>query len=171
MEELKQKIRSVPDFPKQGILFRDITPLLQDPQGLSQVMDYFRIRYKGRRIDKIVAIESRGFILGATLAYMLGVGFVPIRKPHKLPHEKETISYALEYGTDSLEIHRDAILPGEKVLIIDDLLATGGTALAAVQLVEKLGGDVEECAFLISLEDLPGKERLRDYDVFTLIEY
>ena len=135
------------------------------------MMEYFKIRYKGRKIDKVVGIESRGFILGAAIAYMLGVGFVPVRKPGKLPGEKERVSYALEYGTDALEIHRDAILPGEKVLVVDDLLATGGTAGAACLLVENLGGEVVECAFLIALAQLQGKEKLKEYNIFTLLEY
>lgn len=135
VDEIKEKIRLVPDFPKQGVLFRDITTLLKDPNGLRDVMKYFKIRYKGRKIDKVVGIESRGFILGATLAYMLGVGFVPVRKANKLPAHTRRIDYALEYGTDSLEIHTDSILPGERVLLIDDLLATGGTAKATTQLI------------------------------------
>ena len=138
VDEIKEKIRLVPDFPKQGVLFRDITTLLKDPNGLRDVMKYFKIRYKGRKIDKVVGIESRGFILGATLAYMLGVGFVPVRKANKLPAHTRRIDYALEYGTDSLEIHTDSILPGERVLLIDDLLATGGTAKATTQLIESL---------------------------------
>jgi len=171
MEEIKSKIRTVPDFPKPGILFRDITPLLKDPQGLRDVMKYFSIRYKGRKIDKIVGIESRGFILGAALAYMLGVGFVPVRKANKLPAHTRRIDYALEYGTDTLEIHTDAIIPGERVLLLDDLLATGGTAKAAAQLIESLGGVVVECAFLMELTDLNGKEKLSEYNLFSLIEF
>lgn len=171
VEEIKEKIRLVPDFPKQGVLFRDITTLLKDPNGLRDVMKYFKIRYKGRKIDKVVGIESRGFILGATLAYMLGVGFVPIRKANKLPAHTRRIDYTLEYGTDSLEIHTDSILPGERVLLIDDLLATGGTAKAATQLIESLGGIVTECAFLIELANLKGREKLPEYNIFSLVEY
>jgi len=171
VEEIKSKIRTVPDFPKQGILFRDITTLLKDPNGLRDVMKYFKIRYKGRKIDKVVGVESRGFILGSTLAYMLGVGFVPIRKANKLPAHTRRIDYALEYGTDSLEIHTDAIVPGERVLLIDDLLATGGTAKAATQLIESLGGVVAECAFLIELSNLNGREKLQDYNIFSLIDF
>ena len=171
VEEIRSKIRTVPDFPKQGILFRDITTLLKDPLGLRDVMKYFKIRYKGRKIDKVVAVESRGFILGATLAYMLGVGFVPIRKANKLPAHTRRIDYTLEYGTDSLEIHTDSILPGERILLIDDVLATGGTAKAAAQLVESLGGVVAECAFLIELTNLKGREKLEDYNIFSLIDY
>ena len=171
VDEIKEKIRLVPDFPKQGILFRDITTLLKDPNGLRDVMKYFKIRYKGRKIDKVVGIESRGFILGATLAYMLGVGFVPVRKANKLPAHTRRIDYALEYGTDSLEIHTDSILPGERVLLIDDLLATGGTAKATTQLIESLGGIVTECAFLIEISNLKGREKLPDYNIFSLVEY
>ncbi|MBS3162339.1 adenine phosphoribosyltransferase [Candidatus Woesearchaeota archaeon] len=171
VEEIKEKIRLVPDFPKQGILYRDITTLLKDPTGIHDVMQYFKIRYKGRKIDKVVAVESRGFILGAALAYMLGVGFVPIRKANKLPAHTRRIDYALEYGTDSLEIHTDSILPGERVLLIDDLLATGGTAKAATQLIESLGGIVTECAFLIEISNLKGREKLPDYNIFSLVEY
>ncbi|MBS3170595.1 adenine phosphoribosyltransferase [Candidatus Woesearchaeota archaeon] len=171
VDEIKEKIRLVPDFPKQGVLFRDITTLLKDPNGLRDVMKYFKIRYKGRKIDKVVGIESRGFILGATLAYMLGVGFVPVRKANKLPAHTRRIDYALEYGTDSLEIHTDSILPGERVLLIDDLLATGGTAKATTQLIESLGGIVTECAFLIEISNLKGREKLPDYNIFSLVEY
>ena len=171
VDEIKEKIRLVPDFPKQGVLFRDITTLLKDPNGLRDVMKYFKIRYKGRKIDKVVGIESRGFILGATLAYMLGVGFVPIRKANKLPAHTRRIDYALEYGTDSLEIHTDSIVAGERVLLIDDLLATGGTAKAATQLIESLGGIVTECAFLIEISNLKGREKLPDYNIFSLVEY
>jgi len=171
MLELKDKIRTINDFPKEGIKFQDITPLLKDPKALNDVMRYFSIRYKGRKIDKVVAVESRGFLFGSTMAYMLGVGFVPIRKPNKLPGETERIDYALEYGTDSLEVHKDALIPGEKVLLVDDLLATGGTARAAIQLVENLGGEIVECAFLIELKSLGGSERLKDYNIFTMLEY
>ncbi len=171
MEEIKSKIRSVPDFPKPGILFRDITTLLKDQDGLKDVMKYFSIRYKGRKIDKIIGIESRGFILGATLAYMLGIGFVPVRKANKLPAHTRRIDYALEYGTDTLEIHSDGIIPGERVLLVDDLLATGGTAKAAAQLVESLGGIIVECAFLIELTDLKGRDKLNEYNIFSLIEF
>lgn len=171
MDDLKKKIRSVPDFPKPGVMFRDITTLLKDPSGLREVMEYFNIRYKGRKIDKIVSIESRGFVFGAALAYMLGVGFVPIRKANKLPAHTRRIDYALEYGTDSLEIHTDAIIPGEKILIVDDLLATGGTMKAAIQLIESLGGSVIECAFLIELPGLNGREKIADYNTFSLVTF
>ena len=171
MDSLKAMIRTIPDFPKQGIMFKDITTLLKDPKGLQEAMRYFTIRYKGRKIDKIVGIESRGFILGATLAYMLGIGFVPVRKANKLPAPTKRIDYALEYRTDSLEIHIDSIRAGEKVLLVDDLLATGGTAKAAAELVESLGGVVVECAFLIELSQLKGREKLGDYNIFSLLEY
>lgn len=173
MDELKALIRTVPDFPKRGIMFRDITPLLQHSEGLQAVMRYFNIRYKGRKIDKIAGIESRGFIFGATLAHMLGVGFVPLRKQNKLPAEKERVEYALEYGTDALEIHRDAISPGEKVVVVDDLLATGGTLLAAIDLVKKIGGDVVECAVIIELPDLHGREKIeqKGQTLFSMIEF
>jgi len=160
-------IRTVPNFPKTGIMFKDITPLLADPQGMQDVIKYFTIRYKGRPIDKIVGIESRGFIFGAILAYQLNKPFVIIRKPNKLPAEKESIEYSLEYGTDILEIHKDSILPGENVVIVDDLLATGGTANAAAQLIEKLGGKVLELAFVINLKEL--KKNL-DYPTFSLLD-
>lgn len=160
-------IRTVPNFPKTGIMFKDITPLLADPQGMQDVIKYFTIRYKGRPIDKIVGIESRGFIFGAILAYQLNKPFVIIRKPNKLPAEKKSIEYSLEYGTDILEIHKDSILPGENVVIVDDLLATGGTANAAAQLIEKLGGKVLELAFVINLKEL--KKNL-DYPTFSLLD-
>lgn len=171
MEFLKKKIRVVKDFPKQGVQFKDITTLLKDPEAFQEVMKFFRIRYKGRKIDKIAGIESRGFIFAATLAYMLGVGFVPIRKANKLPAATKRIDYTLEYRTDSLEIHIDAITAGEKVLLIDDLLATGGTAKAATELIENLGGVVVECAFLIELNNLNGREKLSDYNIFSLLEF
>ena len=173
MEELKALIRTVPDFPTKGIMFKDITPLLQHAQGFQDVMKYFNIRYKRRKIDKVAGIESRGFIFGAALAQMLGVGFIPLRKPNKLPAAKERIEYALEYGTDALEIHRDAISPGEKVVVIDDLLATGGTLVAAINLIEKLGGDVIECAVVIELPDLHGREKIekKGQTLFSMIEF
>ena len=173
MDELKVLIRTVPDFPKKGIMFKDITPLLQHPEGLRQVMKYFKVRYKGRKIKKVAGIESRGFIFGAALAHMLGVGFIPIRKPNKLPAEKERVEYALEYGTDALEIHRDAILLGEKVLVVDDLIATAGTLIATIDLIEKLGGEVVECATIIELSDLHGRDKIetRGHTLFSMLEY
>ena len=170
MEQLRNKIRTIPNFPKEGIMYKDITPLLADPKAVERMLTYFNIRYKGRKINKVVGIESRGFIIGTLLAHNLGLGFVPIRKAGKLPAETERIDYTLEYGMDSLEIHKDSIQPGEKVLLVDDALATGGTAKAAVQLIESLGGQVVECSFLLSLEDLQGREKLNGYDVFSLLE-
>jgi len=168
---IKNLIRTVPDFPKKGIMFRDVTTLLKDAEGFRQTIDLFYNRYSSFKIDKIVGIESRGFILAGALAYKMGKGFIPVRKPGKLPAEKERVEYQLEYGKDVLEIHKDAILPGENVLIVDDLLATGGTASAAITLVERLGGKVVECAFIVDLPALKGKEKLSNYNVFNLIEF
>ena len=163
-------IRDVPDFPKEGILFKDITTLWKDPAALKSSIDDIALHLKGRKIDKVVGAESRGFIVGTGLAYLLGAGFVPARKPGKLPAETVSQSYALEYGEASIEIHRDAILPGEIVLIADDLLATGGTAKAIAQLVEKLGGKIEEMVFLVELDFLKGREKL-PYPIFSLIHF
>lgn len=171
MRELAEYIRTVPDFPKKGIGFKDITTLLNDGKIFHQAMDEIAARFERAKIDKVVGIESRGFIFGAVLAYNWQIGFVPVRKPGKLPAETLRQEYQLEYGTDSLEIHKDAILSGEKILIIDDLLATGGTAQATVQLVEKLGGNVQGIAFLIELSFLNGREKLKDYEVVSLIRY
>lgn len=170
---IKSRIRTIPHFPKHGIQFRDITTLLKDPIGLRLVVYEFNKHYAGRRIDKIAAIESRGFIIAAPLAVHLGVGLVPIRKPGKLPGDKVGHDYALEYGQDRLELHTDAIETGEKILLVDDLLATGGTALAAIALIEKLGGEVEECAFVVDLPDVGGHQRLEEkgYSVFALCEF
>lgn len=170
-ESLRGFIRSIPDFPKKGILFRDITPLLLDDSAFGNAIDVFYRRYLGKGVEKIVSIESRGFILGSVLAYRLGVGFVPVRKPHKLPAETIRESYTLEYGQDSLEMHRDAIRQGDSVIIVDDLLATGGTAAAASRLVERCGGRVQELAFLIELSFLKGRAQLQPRPVFTLIDY
>ena len=156
--DLKQKIRSIPDFPKAGILFRDITTLLSDAAGFAYVVDQLTRRYQDRAVDVVAGIESRGFIIGGAIAYQLKKGFVPIRKPGKLPAEKLSVSYSLEYGTDRVEMHTDAIARGARVLLVDDLLATGGTMKAACELVEKAGGEVVECAFIIHLADLPGKQ-------------
>jgi adenine phosphoribosyltransferase len=171
MEHLKTLIRSVPDFPMPGILFRDVTPLLRDPAGLRQVVDAFAERYRGAGIEVVAGIESRGFIFGAPLALALGVGFVPIRKPGKLPAERITREYALEYGTNALEMHRDALRPGERVLLVDDLLATGGTARAAAELIQELGGQIAEVAFVIELAFLNGRAALPDLPVHALLEY
>ncbi len=170
-QELKQLIREVPDFPKPGILFYDITTLLKDASGLKAVIDRLIDHYRGRKIDTVIGIESRGFIFAPALAYHLGAGFVPVRKPKKLPAEVESHSYDLEYGSDTLEIHKDAVNSGDNVLIVDDLLATGGTAQAVTQLVEKLGGNITGLAFIVELEFLPGRDKLAGYDVMSLIKY
>jgi len=170
MTEIKSLIRTIPDFPKKGILFRDITPVLKDPKAFKKVIDAFQ-RNTPVDIDKVVAIESRGFIFGAALAVNLGVGFVPIRKSGKLPGKTIKAKYDLEYGTDTLEIHEDAIEKGDKVVLIDDLLATGGTALASCHLIEKSGGIVKKILFLVELDDLKGCEKLKGYDLFSLIHF
>jgi adenine phosphoribosyltransferase len=168
---LASYIRTVPDFPKQGIMFRDITTLLKDPRAFQEAIEMFFSHYKDRQIDKIVCVESRGFILGAALASRLKAGFVPIRKKGKLPAAKLQEEYALEYGTDVIEIHQDAISRGERILVHDDLLATGGTASAACRLVEKLGGRIEGLSFLVELSFLKGREQLAGHEVFSLIKY
>jgi len=172
---IKSRIRTIPDYPKKGIMFRDITTLIKDPVGFRLVVDNLTQRYvaEARNFDLIVGIESRGFILGGALAYTLGKGFVPIRKKGKLPGEKVSQEYELEYGTDSIEIHKDAIIKGQRVLLIDDLLATGGTALAASALIEKLGGKVYEMAFIVSLPDVGGEKRVKakKYKLFALTEF
>ena len=170
-DQLRSVIRNVPDFPKKGVVFRDITTLLQDPGAFSNSIDILCDHYRGRKIDKVVSVESRGFIFGSALAYKLKAGFVPVRKPKKLPATTIREEYQLEYGTDSLEIHTDAVKPGEHILIVDDLIATGGTILAACKLVERLGGVVESIAFLIELSFLHGRERLGKYDVYSIIRY
>jgi len=170
---IKSRIRTVPHYPKQGIMFRDITTLLKDPIGLRTTVDELARRYRDIKIDKIAGIESRGFILAAPLAYALGKGFVPIRKKGKLPAETIGHDYELEYGTDRIEIHTDAISQGEKVLLVDDLIATGGTAEAACKLIEKIGGQIVECAFVIDLPDIGGRARLEKHGhkVFALCEF
>ncbi len=169
--DLKSKIRDVPDFPKPGIVFKDITTLLIDPEALRESVDIFRRRYEGKDIDLFVGIESRGFIFGTALAYAMNKGFVPIRKPGKLPADTISETYELEYGTDSIEIHKDAIKEGQKVVIVDDLLATGGTAAAAAKLVRKIGGEIVEAAFVVELAFLNGKEKLDGMDIFSIIQY
>ncbi len=169
--DLQVSIRSIPDFPKKGIVFRDITTLLKDPVAFAATVDLFYDRYKNEQITKVVSVESRGFIFGAPLAYKLGAGFVPVRKPNKLPADKLREEYALEYGTDAVEIHTDAIAEGERVILVDDLIATGGTILAAAKLVERLGGYVVGCGFLIELAFLNPRLRLSSYDVFSIISY
>ena len=171
MEELKELIREVPDFPKPGILFYDITTLLKDPVGLHRAVDALANHYVGRTVDLVVGIEARGFIFAPMVAYRLNAGFVPVRKPKKLPAEVTRATYNLEYGQDSLEIHRDAISAGQEVLIIDDLLATGGTAAAVAGMVESLGGHVTGLGFLIELEVLKGRGKLRGYDVHSVLKY
>jgi adenine phosphoribosyltransferase len=171
MDDLKRYIREVPDFPKPGILFYDITTLLQHPLALRMTVDRFVWMFAERRIQKVVGIESRGFMFGPIVAYDLNAGFVPVRKPGKLPFEKIRETYDLEYGTDTVEMHNDAIQPGEHVLIVDDLVATGGTALAAAKLVESLGGVVVGMGFIIELTFLPGRQKLDGYKVESLIQY
>jgi adenine phosphoribosyltransferase len=168
---LKAAIRDVPDFPKKGIVFKDITTLLRDPHTLRRAMDLLMVICGDRPVDKVLAIESRGFILGGILADRLAAGFVPVRKPGKLPWKSRRCTYDLEYGTDCLEIHDDAIAPGERVLIVDDVIATGGTARAAATLVEELGGKVEACVFLVELTFLNGRQKLQSHDVRSLIRY
>ena len=170
---IKSKIRTIENYPIKGVMFRDITTLLKDPEGLRDSINKLVDRYKDLNIDKIAAIESRGFIIGAPLAYLLNVGLVLIRKPGKLPAETIDQDYKLEYGTDRIEVHTDAIEKGEKVLIVDDLIATGGTAEAAVRLVQKMKGDIVECCFIIDLPDIGGRDRLENMGqkVFTLCEF
>jgi adenine phosphoribosyltransferase len=171
MEDLKAHIREVPDFPKPGINFYDITTLLQDPLALRMTVDRFVWFFAQQHIDKVVGIESRGFMFAPIVAYNLNAGFVPVRKPGKLPYHKIRETYDLEYGTDSIEMHNDAIQPGEHVLIVDDLVATGGTALAAAKMVESLGGKVAGFGFIIELTFLPGRQKLQGYEVESLIRY
>lgn len=171
LDQLKALVRDVPDFPKKGIVFKDITPLLKNGPALRFACDQLARSFKKMKIDQVVGIESRGFIFSPVLAYQLGAGFVPVRKKGKLPAAKEAVSYSLEYGEDSLEVHLDAVKTGTQVVIVDDLLATGGTAEAVVRLVEKLGGTVLGLAFLVELTFLKGRERLKNYQVHSLIQY
>jgi adenine phosphoribosyltransferase len=171
IEIIRNKIRDVPDFPKPGILFKDITPVLADPRAFNLCLDLLAEHYDGRPLDAIVGIEARGFIFGAALASRMRKAFVPVRKPGKLPAATHRVSYELEYGSDSVEIHRDGIAPGEKALIVDDLIATGGTAWAACELVRKLGGEVVAAAFIIELTFLPGRKRLEPVPTFSLLQY
>lgn len=170
---IKSLIRTIPHYPKQGVQFRDITTLLKDPLGLKVTIDEFYKRYADQRIDKVVGVESRGFLVGAPLAYILGVGFVPVRKGGKLPAETMGHDYELEYGSDRVEIHKDAIEKGERILLVDDLIATGGTALATAALIEKLEGELVECAFIIDLISLGGRGRLEEkgHKMFALVEF
>jgi adenine phosphoribosyltransferase len=169
--DLEQLIRDIPDFPKEGIIFKDITPLIGSSEGLRETIELFRKRYEGKGIEQVVGVESRGFIFGAALACALGAGFVPVRKPGKLPAETLREEYELEYGTDAVEIHRDAIAPGQKVLVIDDLLATGGTLAATCRLVKALGGEIVEVATLIELAFLDGRAKLGDLPYYTVMRF
>ena len=171
VDELKDKIRDIPDFPKKGILFKDVTPLLSDGRVFRKAIDRIGERYSAKDIDLVVGVEARGFIMGAALAYKLGAGVILVRKPGKLPYKTHQTIYELEYGTDTLEIHQDAIKPGERVIICDDLLAQGGTVLAAIDLVKKLKGEIVEINFLIELSFLKGREKLKDYNVFSLLQF
>jgi adenine phosphoribosyltransferase len=168
---LKKLIRGVPDFPKPGILFYDITTLLKDKVGFAMLIDELSHRYLGRQVDLVLGIEARGFIFGPALAYRLNAGFVPVRKPKKLPAEVARMTYDLEYGQDTLEVHKDSIQKGQSVIIVDDLLATGGTANATAKLVESLGGKVESLAFIVELDFLNGRKKLGNYDVMSLLHY
>jgi adenine phosphoribosyltransferase len=168
---LKQTIRSIPDWPIEGVIFRDLTTLMQDPEAFTYCCDVLFERYRDKGIDKIVGIDARGFVFGGVLAYKLGIGFVPVRKKGKLPCKTIQESYDLEYGTDTLEIHEDAIQPAEKVVIVDDLIATGGTVGATVKLVRKLGADLVECAFVVELPDLRGRDQIPGCPVFAMVEF
>ena len=168
---LKDKIRTVPNWPIEGVMFRDITTLLMDPAASKVAYNEFYDRYKDVEIDKVAAIDARGFIFGSVLAFQLDVGLIPIRKKGKLPYETISAAYTLEYGENIIEMHEDAIEKGDKVLIVDDLIATGGTITAATQLVEQLGGEIVECAFVVELPDLKGRERIKGYNVFALTEF
>jgi len=170
-KDLEDYIRNIPNFPKPGILFRDITTLLKDKSAFKQAVDALARKYKNKKIDLVVAVEARGFILGGALAHKLGAGFVPVRKKGKLPWKTSAVTYALEYGTDTLEMHQDAIKAGDKVLIVDDLLATGGTVDAVTDLVKQKRGKIIGIAFLIELTDLRGIDKLKDYPVYSLIKY
>jgi adenine phosphoribosyltransferase len=171
MEQLRKVVRSIPDFPKKGVIFRDITTLLQDAQSYQRAIDLLAHRYIGQGIDVVLGVEARGFIIGSALAYKLGTGVIIVRKPGKLPYRTQKVSYALEYGEDTLEIHEDAIKPGQRVLIADDVLATGGTVAACIDLVEKLGGEVAEACFLMEIEGLKGRERLAPHGVNALLKF
>ena len=169
--DLKETIRSIPDWPIKGVIFRDLTTLMQNPQAFKESCDILYERYKDMDIDKIVGIDARGFVFGAVLAYKLGIGFVPVRKKGKLPRKTSQETYSLEYGEDTLEIHDDAVENGEKVIIVDDLIATGGTVGATVKLVKKLGADIIECAFIVELPDLKGRDQIQDCKVFSITQF
>jgi len=171
VERIKALIRDIPDFPKPGILFKDITPLLADPVAFRRVIETLSDHYRNQRIDQVVCVEARGFLIGAPLAYKLGAGIVPVRKPGKLPYDCVSATYSLEYGTDMLQMHRDALQTGSRVLIADDVLATGGTTAGVVDLIQKGGGEVAGVAVLMELMFLKGRERLKGQEVFSLLQY
>jgi adenine phosphoribosyltransferase len=171
MDRLKTKIRNIPDFPKPGIQFKDITPLVKDPPSLRLTVHQLLHPFLGERLTAVVGMEARGFIFGSLLAWELGVGFVPLRKPGKLPYDVQSISYDLEYGSAQLEVHADALSPDDRVLLVDDLLATGGTATASCRLIERLGAEIAACAFVIELDELKGRERLAKYRVHSLVHF
>ncbi len=171
LDVLKAKIRDIPDFPQQGVMFKDITPLLGDPQAFNMVINLLADRYMKHHVDHVIGVEARGFILGAALAYKLNTGLILVRKPGKLPSETLKAAYELEYGVDQLEVHRDAVMPGERVVLVDDLIATGGTICAALDLIQGLPCEIIELAFLIELTALNGRQRLKDYNVFSLLQY
>ncbi len=171
MINIKDSIRTVPDWPVKGVMFRDITTLLQDPEALRAACDLLYDRYRAMNINKIVGIDARGFIFGSVLAYKLNTGFVPVRKKGKLPYRTISAEYMLEYGKDVVEMHEDALKKGEKVVIVDDLIATGGTIAATVNLVEKLGGDIVECAFIVELPDLKGRKKIKNQKIFALTKF
>lgn len=168
---IKNKVRDIPDFPKKGIVFKDITPLVQDPNSLKPTVEALVAPFRGQTITAVAGMEARGFIFGSLVAWELGIGFIPLRKPGKLPYDVQSVSYSLEYGQSSLEAHIDAIKPGDKILLVDDLLATGGTAKASCELVEKLGGQIVACAFVIELTMLAGRLQLNPYPTYSLIQY
>ena len=170
-ESIKSKIRTVPHWPKNGIMFKDVTTLIKDPDGFKDTIDLLHNRYADKKIDKVVGRETRGFIFGAPLAYLLGCGFVIVRKPGKLPAECICEEYALEYGTDKIEVHKDAIEKGDRVLIVDDLLATGGTMAAARNLIKKLGGEVVELTFVVELIDLKGRDKLKGENIYSIVKF
>jgi adenine phosphoribosyltransferase len=169
--DLKKYIRDIPDFPQKGVMFRDITTLLKEPEPFKYVIDTIVDKYKNEKIDKLVSVEARGYIFGGAIAYILNCGFVPVRKPGKLPAETVSLEYTLEYGKNTIEIHKDAINPGESVLVFDDVLATGGTVQATCRLIEQLGGKVVGCVFIGDLTYLKGSEKLKNYEVFSLVQY